>query len=91
MKEVGIRELKSHLTSIVRNVREEQVEYVVTSHGAPVAVLRPYSEIDVYKARQDEIRAELAAMDELSRAIGEAWSSPKSGVEILEEMREERP
>lgn len=41
MPTVGIRELKSQASEIVRHVREEQVEYVVTMRGEPVALLLP--------------------------------------------------
>ena len=38
MPSVGVRELKNNATRIVRAVREEQAEYVVTVDGRPVAV-----------------------------------------------------
>ena len=39
-RKIGIRELKNELTDVIRRVGEEQVEYTVTVHGRPVAVLR---------------------------------------------------
>ncbi len=41
MPSVGIRELKSQTSEIVRQVREERAEYIVTLRGEPVAVLLP--------------------------------------------------
>ncbi len=89
MKEIGVRELKSQLTNVVRTVREEQTEYTVTVRGQPVAVLRPFTQEDARRAEYKKIDDELAALDELAQEIGAAWSSPRSGVEILEALREE--
>ena len=44
MPYVGIKELKNQTTEILRGVREEGLEYVVTFHGRPVAVLLPLAE-----------------------------------------------
>jgi prevent-host-death family protein len=41
---VGVRELKNRATEIVRQVRENQAEYVITYYGRPVAVLLPIDE-----------------------------------------------
>ena len=41
MPTIGVRELKSQASEIVRLIREEQAEYVVTLRGEPVAVLLP--------------------------------------------------
>jgi len=41
MPYVGIKELKNQTTEILRCVREDGLEYVVTFHGRPVAVLLP--------------------------------------------------
>jgi prevent-host-death family protein len=41
MREIGIRQLKNEASEILRTVREEGLEYVITYHGEPVAVLRP--------------------------------------------------
>jgi prevent-host-death family protein len=44
MPYVGIKELKNQTTEILRGVREDGMEYVVTFHGRPVAVLLPIAE-----------------------------------------------
>ncbi len=89
MKEIGIRDLKSHLTSIIRAVREESVEYTVTLHGKPVAVIRPYTPAEEANQRNQQIADELAQLDRLAEAIGKEWTIAQSGAEILEELREE--
>ena len=44
MPTIGVRELKNRAPEIVRTVREQQVEYVVTYRGIPVARLTPLTQ-----------------------------------------------
>ena len=44
MARIGVRELKDQATEILRNVRENGAEYVITYHGRPVAVMMPLGE-----------------------------------------------
>ena len=57
MPYVGIKELKNQTTEILRGVREEGLEYVVTFHGRPVAVLLPIAE-DFLAGEQRRARRE---------------------------------
>jgi prevent-host-death family protein len=41
MREVGLRELRDRASKILREVREERSEYIITHHGRPVALLIP--------------------------------------------------
>jgi len=84
---IGIRELKNQTSRIVRIVREEMAEYVITLQGKPVAVLRPFTEEDTQKLRQIEINEALAEMKTLAQQVADAWTSPKSGVELVKEQR----
>lgn len=52
MPEIGIRQLKNETSEILRAVREEKAEYVITYRGQPVAVLRP---VEPAAAEADEI------------------------------------
>jgi prevent-host-death family protein len=93
MPRVGIRELKDRATEIMRNVREEGAEYVVTYRGRPVAVLLPLEEdwLDAETQRAiaaasptQDVQAELEA---LRREIGDSWQSDKTAVELVAEQR----
>ena len=68
---IGVRELKNRATEILRQVRENRAEYVVTYYGRPVAVLLPVDERwlaeEAKRATEavspgDEVVAELEAM-----------------------------
>jgi prevent-host-death family protein len=84
---IGVRELKNQASQVLRAVREEMEEYVVTLHGKPVAILRPLTAEDAGRLRQAEVEEGLAEMKSLAQEIGEAWRSSKSGVELVAEQR----
>lgn len=85
MPEIGIRELKTHASEIIRQIRDEQVRYVITYHGRPVGLLLPLEE--------PEVRPDLQAADpwdeliQLGQEIAEGWQSDQTAAEILTEMR----
>ena len=80
MSEVGVRELKDRTSEIIRAVREERVEYVITYRGQPVARLVPIDEEDGGEQAWQEL-------ERLSQEISARWQSDKSAVELLSEMR----
>ena len=93
MARVGVRELKNQTTEIIRDVRENQAEYVVTYHGRPIAVLLPVDEAcleaEARRAAEaatpgDDVWAELEA---IRQEIGRSWKSEKTGVELVSEQR----
>jgi prevent-host-death family protein len=84
---IGVRELKNQTSRIVRSVREEMAEYIITVQGEPVAVLRPFTPEDEHQLRQAPIEAAIAEMKRLAQQVAAAWTSPKSGVELISEQR----
>ena len=84
---IGVRELKNHTSRVIRAVREEMSEYVVTLRGEPVAVLRPLTEEEEQRLRRVEADAALAEMKALALEVAAAWTSDQSGVELVEEQR----
>jgi len=85
--EIGVRELKNNATRIVKAVREEHAEYIVTVHGKPAAILRPITPEDEEREYLARVEAFLADLDTLAKAVGRAWKSPLSAVEAVEEQR----
>ncbi|MFC2037261.1 type II toxin-antitoxin system Phd/YefM family antitoxin [Chloroflexota bacterium] len=84
---IGVRELKNQTSRVIRAVREEMSEYVVTLRGEPVAMLRPLTEEEAQRLHQVEINGELAEMKTLAQEVAAAWNSDKSGVELITEQR----
>ena len=87
IEKIGIRELKNQTSQILRRVREDMVEYVVTLRGEPVAVLRPLTQDESERIRQERIEDEIADLKSLSEQIAASWTSKKSAVELVEEQR----
>lgn len=85
MTEVGVRELKTRASEIVRKVRRG-ARYVVTYRGRPVAVLTP---VEGGRPGPGTGAAE-SAWSELERVgveIGKGWRSRLSSAELLSSMR----
>ena len=84
---IGVRELKNQTSRIIRAVREEMSEYVVTLRGDPVAVLRPLTEEEAERLRRADVDTAVAEMKALAQEVASAWTSDKSGVELVAEQR----
>ena len=82
-EEIGIRELKSRASEVVRAVKEERARYVITQRGKPAAIIVPLDAAPPEKT-SDEVWEQLFKIGE---EIGKGWQSEKSAVEILSEMR----
>lgn len=83
-EEIGIRELKSRASEVVRAVKEERARYVITQRGKPVATIIPMDAILPEKKSDDEVWERLM---QLGEEISKSWKNEKSAVEILSEMR----
>ena len=84
---IGVRELKNHTSRVIRAVREELSEYIVTLRGEPVAVLRPLTEDETQRLRQVELDAAMDELKALADEVASAWTSDKSAVELVQEQR----
>lgn len=83
-EEIGIRELKSRASEVVRAVKEERARYIVTQRGVPVAAIIPMDAVPPEKDSADDAWERLL---KLRDELGKGWQSEKSAVEILSEMR----
>jgi len=83
MEEIGIRELKTRASEVVRAVKEERARYVITQRGKPAALIIPLDAAPPEKSA-DEVWERLMKIRE---ELGKGWQSEKSAVEILSEMR----
>jgi len=82
-EEIGIRELKSRASEVVRAVKEEHARYIITQRGVPAALIIPLDAAPPEKS-DDEVWERLMKIGE---ELGKGWQSEKSAVEILSEMR----
>jgi prevent-host-death family protein len=88
MREIGVRELKTRASEIVRNVRRRRARYVITYRGRPVGVLGP---LEGSESTPPSSALEATAVwDELTRLgqdIARGWPANKTSGDILSEMR----
>lgn len=82
-EEIGIRELKSRTSEVVRAVKEQRARYVVTHRGKPVAAIIPIDALLPEKNNDDGWEQLLAIRARLAKDKGKK----KSSLEILSEMR----
>jgi len=87
MTRIGVRDLKNQTSKIMREVREQQTEYVITHQGHPVAVLHPYGPTEAERERRQASLAAMAEMRQLAKEVSRAWSSSKSARALLDEQR----
>jgi prevent-host-death family protein len=86
MRSIGIRELKEHASAIVRAVREQRAEFVVTYRGQPVARLVP---IEMPAASRADIEAYLAEWDEIAADIEKHWPEGVTAEDVMRDIRRE--
>jgi prevent-host-death family protein len=91
MPDVGVRELKTHATEIIREVRERKARYVITYRRQPVALLIPLDTVDSKATglvpTEDSAQEAWEELVRLGEEIGREWRSPQTSAELLSEMR----
>lgn len=79
MRTIGVRQLKNEATQVVRAVREEHAQFIITVNGQPVATLRPYSDRDIAGVHRPQVAAEIAAIDRMAADVAAAWRAGAGG------------
>jgi prevent-host-death family protein len=89
MAEIGVRELKTNASEIIREVRERRARYTVTYRGRPVGMLIPLEEARsaVLPTTGDVTSSAWDELVRLGEEIGRGWRSPLTSAELLSEMR----
>jgi prevent-host-death family protein len=85
MPRIGLRDLKTRASEVVRDVQCNQERYTITNRGVPVAVIVPY-------AQREETRplapVEMTArLDGLAGEISAQWSDARPVAELIDELR----
>lgn len=89
---IGVRELREHTAEIVRRLREEKVEYIITYKGRPVALLLPLAEPQVEEAILQVGKQHIASGWEhyarLAEELRQAWPQNQDTQALLDEIRQ---
>lgn len=88
-KVVGVRELKTHASRIVEQVREEGASYVVTHRGEAVGVILPVGASEPVSPGREDVDADAAwhAFLQAGRRLERRFQAGVSGVEVLSATR----
>ncbi len=86
MSLVGIRELKTNASELVRRVREQGEIIDITYYGEVVARLVPVKEI---KTKPEELAELWAEMDRLAQEVSAQWIGSPNAVDAVREGRRE--
>jgi prevent-host-death family protein len=78
MSLIGVRELRQQTSEVIRKVREEGAEYVITYQGRPVAILLPL----------DAEQAEKGVVEASKKAVLDNWERYEL---LAEELRRASP
>jgi prevent-host-death family protein len=91
MSLIGVRELREQTSEVIRRVREEQAEYVITYNGRPVAVILP---LDVERAEAAMVEAGRQAVldnwdryERVAAQVRQAWPADRSTQDVIDAIR----
>jgi len=91
MSLIGVRELREQTSEVIRRVREERAEYVVTYQGRPVAVILPLdteqAEAEMVQASKSAVIGDWERYERLAEEIRSAWPSDLSTQDLIDAVR----
>lgn len=88
---IGVRELRERTSEVLRQVREEQTEYVITYQGRPIAMLLPVNaeviETALVQAGKQSLAGGWEAYTHLAEEARRDWPAEASTQDLLDEIR----
>jgi prevent-host-death family protein len=85
MRSVGVRELSTHTSEILRQLTEDGETVTVTNHGTVVAYLVPVRR----PPTEAEVSAIFAELDRVAAEIGAYLPEDADAVEMVRDVRRE--
>ena len=93
MSLIGVRELRQQTSEVIRRVREEGAEYVVTYQGRPVAIILPLdterAEAEMVQAGKKAIPGNREQYEQILQEIRDTWPADLATQGLLDALREE--
>ena len=88
---IGVRELRQRTAEVLRQVREEKAEYVITYQGRPMALLPPVDtgavEAAMVEASKQAVAGGWEAYARAAEQVRRAWPAERKTQEVLDEVR----
>ncbi len=94
MAMIGVRELREKTTEVLRRVREEKAEYIITHQGQPIAILLPV-DADALETAMIEAGKRLSntggwtTYNLLAEELRRAWPADQATQPLMDELRGE--
>ena len=91
MPTIGVRELREQTSKVLRQIREQRAEYIVTYQGRPVALLLPVDseavEEAMVQAGRKSVEGGLETWRRVMEQVRRDWPTDKSTQELMDEIR----
>jgi prevent-host-death family protein len=91
MSLIGVRELRERTSEVIRRVREDRAEYVVTYQGRPVAIILPLdeerAEAEMVQAGKKAILSDWEQYEQIAQEIRDAWPADLSTQDLIDAVR----
>ena len=89
---IGVRELRERTTEVLRRVRQEKAEYIITYQGRPVALLLPVNaeaiEAAMVQTGKQSVVGGWETYARLAEQVRLAWPAEQGTQDILDEVRQ---
>lgn len=91
MSLIGVRELREQTSEVIRRVREDLAEYVVTYQGRPVAIILPLdaerAEREMAQAGKKAVLSDWERYERLAEELRRAWPADVSTQDLIDSIR----
>ncbi|MBC8496690.1 MAG: type II toxin-antitoxin system Phd/YefM family antitoxin [Anaerolineales bacterium] len=88
---IGVRELRSKTAEVLRRIREESAEYVITHQGKPVALILPVDteaiEAKLIEAAKQSSGAGWETYQSLANSLRGKWPEDQNTQTSIDEIR----
>lgn len=92
MTMIGVRELRQQTSELLRRVREEKNEYIITYQGEPVALLLPLNIEAVHQAILQVGKRGVSqgwdAYAQIAERVRQVWPAERTTQAILDDVRQ---
>ncbi len=88
---IGVRELRSRTSEVLRRVREEKAEYVITHQGAPIALILPVDtesiEAKIIEAAKQTSSGSWDTYQQLAERLRRDWPDGQGTQSLIDGIR----
>lgn len=88
---IGVRELRQRTSEVLRKVREERAEYIITYQGRPTAILLPLDadriEAELVSAGKRAVLGGWEAYEQLAEELRQAWPAEQRTQDLMDAVR----